>query len=1101
MPSVPTPPLAPPVLPLAFPALRAAVSRRRDGFVLIIALVLMATLLVTTLVLLMFVALQIRLTGTHADLLRARANVRFAAAMALGELQLRVGPDRAATVPDLAQERAGWTLAVRKFVPHSDTATGSAQDSESGTFFEEFPLVSGGFYLPRTENGTLRDDWVPPFGWTEIASARQGVAGDFPAVRVPWVGNTGESERGTGVTARFAFWVQDESQKADAATTETPNSLAQNDLQVRRQLASPRHAADAFYGVKRTNLTAWRAQVGTAGDWRWLENAWKSDAGGENSEGNFDFPLLSRVHTWEHLGVAADARNGGLRINWEQREPSPLTDAVPTANGKTASKLPCTLAVWEDFFLRKPDAPAKFAKTPAEGLPVTPAGTLTALRRFPIISHLRTRFGVFHTHSDAYSRVRFHADVQLWNPWAHPLTLVEKDRIGLLDFEKMPVLKVSNLTTGAVLTVDMGAFPEGKFAVPQTPSDRTINADILFFNAPHPNLSLQGLYGGGVYHFQLPNPAEKPDGLARTISATKWLIQSDPKKPNTPPSGATGGNWLHATHNIRLDVLMPTDGVTLHIREAKGTFDTSKTSAQYSQPVLTLKNIPFSDWTKTITGAEFDRPLSSSYTAADARFALALCLRPNTPERVLAALARIDPRAPVLDFADPSVAALYEVFADLETGVAAAPATNTDASFWWDATANKHAAGDTAATGTAAGADFAEVRLFDRPSRQLPLSPFALRHLPLDDKPAGTATPRYPIGRETDADWFDRAFFAGAWEQNAAATTGATAPRPWSRNPWLVALRPATGSTGDATTGDASDRFPAPEKIPVRADAAAHVLVRGAFNVNTADPEPWRIVLARALDDWARQEIAPSAAAAPKTKNFTNALPRQPYNPDLPRPFGGREIDLADNALAGAGAETVSRALATQGLRALSDARRDALAKEIAAAIRRRREERGTLTGTFADLRAFALAGVLEDALEKSGVNARAALGREIPPLSPLRLNPGDLLESLGPVLSVRGDTFRVRLRAEVTQPAGRRATTGGGGGAGGAAGGGGGGGGELTVLTRAEAEIVVQRMPEFADLAQEPMTETADLSPLNRHLGRRLKIVAFRWLAPDEED
>ncbi|HLP03210.1 MAG TPA: hypothetical protein VK163_14385, partial [Opitutaceae bacterium] len=89
------------------------------------------------------------------------------------------------------------------------------------------------------------------------------------------------------------------------------------------------------------------------------------------------------------------------------------------------------------------------------------------------------------------------------------------------------------------------------------------------------------------------------------------------------------------------------------------------------------------------------------------------------------------------------------------------------------------------------------------------------------------------------------------------------------------------------------------------------------------------------------------------------------------------------------------------------------------------------------------------------------------------------VLNTLGPLLAVRSDTFTIRVAAEALSPV---LPT----------------GDPDRVAARAWCEAVVQRLPEFVDPAEgaavwPPATNT------NRELGRRFRIVQFRWLGPDD--
>jgi len=89
-----------------------------------------------------------------------------------------------------------------------------------------------------------------------------------------------------------------------------------------------------------------------------------------------------------------------------------------------------------------------------------------------------------------------------------------------------------------------------------------------------------------------------------------------------------------------------------------------------------------------------------------------------------------------------------------------------------------------------------------------------------------------------------------------------------------------------------------------------------------------------------------------------------------------------------------------------------------------------------------------------------------------------DLLQVIGPSISARSDTFRIRTAGQAIGSSGK-------------------------VEATAYLEALIQRMPEYVDpsnVANERDTiDTANLTPTNEQYGRRFKIVSFRWLSPDE--
>jgi Tfp pilus assembly protein PilX len=97
---------------------------------------------------------------------------------------------------------------------------------------------------------------------------------------------------------------------------------------------------------------------------------------------------------------------------------------------------------------------------------------------------------------------------------------------------------------------------------------------------------------------------------------------------------------------------------------------------------------------------------------------------------------------------------------------------------------------------------------------------------------------------------------------------------------------------------------------------------------------------------------------------------------------------------------------------------------------------------------------------------------------SPKYLTQADILSTLGPLLSARSDTFTVRTYGETTNP-----VTG-------------------DITGRAWCEAVLQRMPEYVDTnaaTGNPDAATAATGTTNLTFGRKFKIVSFRWLSPSD--
>jgi hypothetical protein len=89
-------------------------------------------------------------------------------------------------------------------------------------------------------------------------------------------------------------------------------------------------------------------------------------------------------------------------------------------------------------------------------------------------------------------------------------------------------------------------------------------------------------------------------------------------------------------------------------------------------------------------------------------------------------------------------------------------------------------------------------------------------------------------------------------------------------------------------------------------------------------------------------------------------------------------------------------------------------------------------------------------------------------------LTQADVLQVIGPALSARSDTFRIRTFGESLDANGK-------------------------TVASAYCEAIVQRMPEYTDPSNPPNARGTELSATNTTFGRKFEIVAFRWLTPAE--
>ena len=260
-------------------------------------------------------------------------------------------------------------------------------------------------------------------------------------------------------------------------------------------------------------------------------------------------------------------------------------------------------------------------------------------------------------------------------------------------------------------------------------------------------------------------------------------------------------------------------------------------------------------------------------------------------------------------------------------------------------------------------------------------------------------------------------------------------------------------------------------------DISKYLLIDGAFNVNSTSSAAWKSLLSSVR----KQELIVSGGAK---KQFVN-----PYGT-----LGYAQTDSSTNDWA--------------GLRDLTDADIDALAKSIVVEVKAR--------GPFLNLGDFVnrrpnssnpshqALGALQAAIDKSGLNNRFTGGGRSATVTDFGTLPGAseisaesapakaagsagyltqarLLTALGPQITVRSDTFLIRTYGDSRDATGK------------------------IIQARAWCEAVIQRVPEYLDSTDRPEASTgwpvssSKLTTTNTLFGRRFEIRSFRWLTSEE--
>ena len=264
---------------------------------------------------------------------------------------------------------------------------------------------------------------------------------------------------------------------------------------------------------------------------------------------------------------------------------------------------------------------------------------------------------------------------------------------------------------------------------------------------------------------------------------------------------------------------------------------------------------------------------------------------------------------------------------------------------------------------------------------------------------------------------------------------------------------------------------------------ATHLVIEGAFNVNSTSVEAWAAHLSglRGLSLNGESNLsAPFPRTLRQPQNSTDA-----GNGVSDQAFAGFR-NLTDNDIYNRAAGT---GLAVELVREI---RKRGPFLSLGHFVNRR------LVSSGAPDAAFGLKGALQAALDRSTVNAgfpasdKGTIGTSEriaysdPDAAEGYMNTGipgwvtqaDILQILGPSLSARSDTFLIRAYGDAVNPA-----TGG-------------------IAGRAWCEAVAQRLPDYVvprNGSSGNAPEDTPTDPANKTFGRRYQIVSFRWLSPED--
>lgn len=264
---------------------------------------------------------------------------------------------------------------------------------------------------------------------------------------------------------------------------------------------------------------------------------------------------------------------------------------------------------------------------------------------------------------------------------------------------------------------------------------------------------------------------------------------------------------------------------------------------------------------------------------------------------------------------------------------------------------------------------------------------------------------------------------------------------------------------GSSSAAEISDALTAPDG---HLKTAAHLLIDSPLNVNSMRVDVWEAYLNSTFGSQVPQTNAGSLVSATGDDSaFSRHLPSN-----------------------GAAFESVNDPLGQDlakwnGHRRLTKPQIRRLAEKIVIEI----QDRGPFQSIaeFVNRRPEAgplgKAGALQAALDRAEINQNAMDANfSLAPGNTADGAPGvisqaDLLTAIAPVLTARGDTFRIRAYGEAGPANGPKVT--------------------------AWCEAVVQRVPEYLDAEDKPWATPS--KPINTRFGRRYEIISFRWLSQSE--
>ncbi|MBL9190505.1 MAG: hypothetical protein JNK23_23705 [Opitutaceae bacterium] len=1051
-------------------------GRRRGGFALLIVVTLLAFIVLLLVGLAAYTRVETSIAGNTQRQAQARENALLALNVALSQLQKHAGPDKRVTATAEAfSPRTGTTRYTG--VWSSDPADDPDGDPTTPLTW----LVSGNEAFDA-EGNPLPLAVTP----TSIVTTLNGVAmvgtntsrtaNDVLARLVPITGNgvPGAAVGTTPLVGRYAWWVGDQGVKAPVAIADTtgaitypPYDTADARARLRQQITLGAGASDAAgtpvfepHDANNAPLVA-GAKVASNPQMAFLRNAANAQLGLIRAQQNF--------HAWSpnNFAVLADTKNGGLRQDLSLA-PSLLGSAFAAWANYPAYMEPLVTAVVDS---------ASEGTTPAIEFPIVPAYGAEPLRRrykitppltdggvihsvAPVLSFFGLSFSVRENESNApQMEVAARCVVTLWNPYTSAL-VPESLRIEVTGLPRIQV----HYSAGGNHSLDLQQAMTGS-------SNQPLRFE-LPWNIAESDIDKHSWLPGRVYSWSAKENFSEPADGNTMIS----------HYPAAVPPGAGQGIVRQTPFRHGLNVPPETNPITRHCHFDGSTEVQVRVLRASDGEVLATYLFRVEDF-----GPTSSLPVDNKFVdfAIIRRLPETDELPTGASEKWLSAIGR-DPRR-----------------SDFPSGGFVGGVNGEDPALYGGDNIIGFAVRSPARLLDRGGGEVSynqDVPVFELPRTPL-LSLGQLQHLQLAE--ARPFSPGNPWGAPTliggmrTGELFDRFFFSGLVEGITPGTdsTGSLIlPSPLLRplrkpDGTKVSLADVRALATPPVTTDAEGNVVATSQAS--ASSSKYFLQGGAFNLNSLQPMAWASVLRGVRFPAPKSFSYLDAGTATGTAEDSATASIQSGDAQFFRFAHSAQETFRAEAGAASENETepslANTHLFRQGMRTLTPAQVAALAAKITELIRTKHSAadgnggpfrsldeflspHALFAGTDADGNALAPRSLLEAAIADAGINSMIA------EFSSQWLTQADIMTALAPVLFPRSDTFVIRAYGEAVNPATNAAEG------------------------RAWCEALVQRIPDYMD-ANTATGDAAEVlpanlvNPLNQQLGRRFKVVSFRWL------